>query len=127
MIPEELRYTKEHEWVRDEGGGKIRVGITDYAQRELGDVVYVDLPEAGDALSAGESFAVVESVKAVSDIYAPMGGRIVEANAELADRPELINEDPYGAGWIVVIEVDDPNEMNSTLTAEEYKELIGEA
>lgn len=127
MIPEELRYTKEHEWVRDEGGGKIRVGITDYAQRELGDVVYVDLPEAGDALSAGESFAVVESVKAVSDIYATMGGRIVEANAELADRPELINEDPYGAGWIVVIEVDDPNEMNSTLTAEEYKELIGEA
>ncbi len=126
MFPAELRYTKEHEWISDENG-KVRVGITDYAQQELGDVVFVDLPTEGDEVSLGDSFAVVESVKAVSDIYAPVSGRVVAVNASLEDQPELINEDPYDKGWIAVIEVSDPTELNTTLTVEEYKEHVGEA
>ena len=127
MFPDGLRYTKEHEWVREEGGGKVRVGITHYAQQELGDVVFVDLPAEGDEVRAGESFAVVESVKAVSDIYAPVSGRIVAVNSSLEDQPELINEDPYGKGWIVIVEMSEPSELEATLTADEYKEHIGEA
>ncbi len=127
MFPEELRYTKEHEWLRVEGDDRARVGITFYAQKELGDVVFVDLPQEGIAVSAGDSFAVVESVKAVSDIYAPVSGRIVEVNKALEDRPELINEDPYGQGWIAVIEMSDPSEVEAMLTAVEYKEHVGEA
>lgn len=127
MFPEHLRYTKDHEWLAVEEDGKVRVGITSYAQGELGDVVFVDLPREGDEVEAGQSFAVVESVKAVSDIYAPVGGRIVAVNAALEDRPELINEDPYGEGWIAVIEAADASEIEATLTAEEYKEQVGEA
>jgi len=127
VFPEELRYTKEHEWLRVEGDDRARVGITFYAQKELGDVVFVDLPQEGIAVSAGDSFAVVESVKAVSEIYAPVSGRIVEVNKALEDRPELINEDPYGQGWIAVIEMSDPSEVEAMLTAVEYKEHVGEA
>lgn len=127
MHPEELRYTKEHEWVRVEDGRLARVGVTHYAQHQLGDVVYVDLPGQGDRVQAGKSFAVVESVKSVSDIYAPVSGTIVEVNEALESQPELINEDPYGKGWIALIEVDDPAELDATLSASEYKELIGEA
>lgn len=123
MYPEDLRYSKEHEWVRPENG-RVRVGITYYAQDELGDVVFVDLPQVGVSVQAGEAFAAIESVKAVSDIYAPVSGRIVEVNEELADRPELINEDPYGAGWLVVIEMDNPAELDDLLDAERYKALI---
>lgn len=126
MFPGELRYTKEHEWLREEGG-KARVGITAYAQQELGDVVFVDLPGEGAVVSVGDSFAVVESVKAVSDIYAPVSGRIVAVNTALEDRPELINEDPYGEGWIAVIEISEPAELQAMLTADEYKEHVGEA
>lgn len=127
VYPEDLRYTKEHEWLRREEAGKVRVGITHYAQHELGDVVYVDLPEPGDRVKAGDTFAVVESVKAVSDIYAPVDGRIAEVNQALEDRPELINQEPYGGGWIVVIELDDASQVDALLTADKYKELIGEA
>lgn len=126
MFPTELRYTKEHEWVLQEDG-KVRIGITNYAQEELGDVVFVDLPSEGDEVSAGDTFAVVESVKAVSDIYAPVSGRIVEVNQALEDQPELINEEPYGKGWIIVLEMNNSSELNSLLSAEEYKEHIGEA
>lgn len=126
MFPAELRYTKEHEWLSEENG-KVRVGITDYAQQELGDVVFVDLPSEGDEVALGDSFAVVESVKAVSDIYAPISGRIIAVNAGLEEQPELINEDPYGKGWIAMIEISDASEINATLTAEEYKEHVGEA
>lgn len=126
MFPGELRYTKEHEWLRDEEG-KGRIGITAYAQQELGDVVFVDLPQEGAVVNAGDSFAVVESVKAVSDIYAPVSGRIVAVNTALEDRPELINEDPYGQGWIAVIELSEPAEVQAMLTADEYKEHVGEA
>ena len=127
MFPEHLKYTKDHEWLAVEEDGKVRVGITFYAQQELGDVVYVDLPKEGDEVEAGQSFAVVESVKAVSDIYAPVGGRVVAVNGVLEDKPELINEDPYGEGWIAVIEVADASEIESLLTAGEYKEQVGEA
>jgi len=127
LYPEELKYTKEHEWLRLEDGRLARVGVTHYAQHQLGDVVFVELPAAGDAVSAGQSIAVVESVKSVSDIYAPVSGRIVEVNSALEDQPELINEDPYGRGWIAVIEMDDPGQADGLLTAAEYKARIGEA
>lgn len=123
MYPEDLRYNKEHEWVRRENG-RARIGISHYAQDELGDVVFVDLPQVGSTFQAGEAFAAVESVKAVSDIYAPVSGRVVEVNEELLDKPELINQEPYGAGWIAVIEMDDPSELDNLLDAAGYKQLV---
>lgn len=126
MYPKELKYSKEHEWLKMESDGKARVGITFYAQKELGDVVYVDLPTVGSTVKAGDGFAVVESVKAVSDIYAPVSGTVVEVNERLIDEPELINEDPYGRGWLVLMEVDDPHESQSLLSAEEYQAIVGE-
>jgi glycine cleavage system H protein len=122
MYPTELGYTKEHEWARDEGG-KFRVGITHYAQDSLGDVVYVDLPAVGSEVSGGKPFGEVESTKSVSDLYAPMSGKIVERNQDLEDRPELVNSDPYGEGWLVVIEP--TGEVETLLTSEEYQGLIG--
>jgi glycine cleavage system H protein len=103
-FPEDLRYTKEHEWARDEGTGRVRVGITDYAQDALGDVVYVDVPEVGTAVTAGQPFGEVESTKSVSDVFSPISGTIVERNPLLEERPELVNEQPYADGWLVVIE-----------------------
>lgn len=126
MYPEELRYTPEHEWVRIEGQ-HARVGITFYAQKELGDVVFVDLPKVGDEVGAGEAFAVVESVKAVSDIYAPVSGTVTEVNAAVGERPELINEDPYGRGWIALIKMNAPAQIDDLLSAEGYRQQIGEA
>lgn len=123
MYPDDLRYNKEHEWVRREDG-RARVGISHYAQDELGDVVFVDLPQEGSNFQAGEAFAAVESVKAVSDIFAPVSGRVVEVNEQLLDKPELINEDPYGAGWIAVIEMDNPAELDDLLDAEGYRQLV---
>ena len=125
MYPTDLRYTKKHEWARQEGN-RVRVAITHYAQQELGDVVFVDLPQEGSILQAGEAFAVVESVKAVSDIFAPVGGRVVEVNHDLADHPELINQDPYGAGWIAVLEMENPAELDELLDADAYRKLIEE-
>jgi glycine cleavage system H protein len=103
-FPEDLRYTTEHEWVRDEGDGRYRVGITDFAQDALGDVVYIDVPEVGTSVSAGQPFTEVESTKSVSDVFAPVTGTVAERNPLLEERPELVNEQPYGDGWIVVIE-----------------------
>ena len=124
-IPEDLRYTNEHEWVRVEGP-LARVGITDYAQDALGDVVFVQLPDPGTKVEAGGSFSEVESTKSVSDIYAPLSGTIVTANAELTDAPQHINEDPYGEGWICVIEPSDPSAFDSLMDAEAYRKLIAE-
>lgn len=123
MYPVELKYTEEHEWVRVEGN-VARVGITDFAQKELGDVVFVELPGVGDSIKAAESLGVVESVKAVSDIYSPVSGQIVKVNEKLEDSPELINQDPYGEGWIAEIEVEDPKELEGLLTAEEYQAIV---
>jgi glycine cleavage system H protein len=123
-VPPELRYSKDHEWARDEDG-KVRVGITDYAQDALGDVVFVELPNVGDRISLGGTFGEVESTKSVSELYAPVAGTIVEVNGDLADAPERLNDDPYGDGWICVIEPDDVSQLAALLDAEAYRELIG--
>jgi glycine cleavage system H protein len=124
-FPEDLKYTKEHEWLLVEGT-TATVGITDYAQDRLGDVVYVEMPAVGDKVSKEDAFGVVESVKAVSDIYAPVSGKVLEVNDDLADNPNAINEDPYGDGWLIKVEMADPDEVAELMTAEEYKEYIAE-
>ncbi|MBA2441583.1 MAG: glycine cleavage system protein GcvH [Rubrobacter sp.] len=121
-VPEELQYTKTHEWVRREGD-VATIGITEHAQDELGDVVFVELPEVGSGLGAGDSFGVVESVKAVSDLYTPVGGEVTEVNEALNDGPELINSDPYGEGWIVRLRVSDEGEL---LSAADYEKVLEE-
>ena len=123
-FPDDLRYTKEHEWVRDEGSGRARIGITDYAQDALGDVVYVDVPQTGIEVTAGRPFSEVESTKSVSDIYVPVAGTIVEVNDELVDHPERVNEDPYGDGWLCVVELSDPAQLDELLDAAAYRALI---
>ncbi len=123
QIPDDLRYSTDHEWIRVEDG-KARIGITDYAQDALGDVVFVDLPEAGAAVAANASISEVESTKSVSDIYAPVSGTVVEVNADLADAPERLNEDPYGEGWICVIELSDRAELDKLLSADGYRALV---
>ncbi len=123
LVPDDLRYTQDHEWARLEDG-RVRVGITDYAQDALGDVVFVQLPETGATVEAGASFAEVESTKSVSDIYAPVAGDVVERNDELADQPQRLNEDPYGEGWICVIEPSDPAAYGTLMDAEAYRQLI---
>ncbi|HEY8426475.1 MAG TPA: glycine cleavage system protein GcvH [Limnochordales bacterium] len=125
MYPETLKYTKEHEWAAIDGR-RVRVGITDYAQRELGDVVYVELPKVGATVERDGRMAVVESVKAVSDVYAPVSGTVVEVNEALQDSPELINKDPYGEGWLCVIEASNPDEFALLLSAADYRAIIGE-
>ena len=123
QIPDDLRYSSDHEWVRLEDG-KARIGITDYAQDALGDVVFVDLPEVGAQVSAGESISEVESTKSVSDIYAPVAGTVAEVNTDLADAPERLNEDPYGEGWIFVLTVDDAEQVTGLLDAAAYRALV---
>ena len=123
QIPDDLRYSADHEWIRVEGA-KVRIGITDYAQDALGDVVFVDLPEVGTAVAAAASISEVESTKSVSDIYAPVAGTITEVNADLGEAPERLNEDPYGEGWICVIEPSDPAELDTLLSASDYRGLV---
>jgi glycine cleavage system H protein len=122
--PDDLKYTKDHEWVRDNGNGTVTVGITDHAQELLGDLVFVDLPEAGNELSAGVECAVVESVKAASDVYSPLTGEVTEVNAALGDSPEIINSDPYGEGWIYRMRLADPADLDELLDAAAYDELV---
>ena len=121
--PADLKYTKEHEWARVEGN-RARVGITAYAQEQLGDVVFVELPKVGAKVSQMRPFGVVESVKAVSDLYAPLSGEVVEVNADLVKKPELVNQDPYGKGWMLVIQVSSPQELKALLTAQQYAEFL---
>ena len=123
MYPDDRRYTKEHEWVKVEGD-KARVGITDYAQNQLGDVVYLELPEVGRVLKAGETFGTVESVKAVSELYAPVSGEVVEVNSPLVANPESINTDPHGAGWMIVIKPSDAGSVGRLLEAKAYQALV---
>ena len=123
--PNQFRYTKEHEWLHLEGS-RGKVGITDHAQSELGDVVFAELPSVGNEVQKGDSLATIESVKAVSDLYAPVSGKVVEVNAELETSPETINQDPHGAGWLVVLEVTDPSEADTLLTAEDYEQFLSE-
>ena len=125
-FPAELRYTREHEWVRREDGNRIRVGVTDFAQDALGDVVYVDVPEIGTEVRAGQPFGEVESTKSVSDVYAPVSGTVVERNGALAETPELINQDPYGQGWMIVIDAVDLGALDELMTADAYAGLTRE-
>lgn len=125
-FPDELRYTREHEWVRDEGGGRVRVGITDFAQDALGDVVYVDIPDVGAAVTANQPFGEVESTKSVSDVYSPVSGTVLERNSLLDDSPELVNDAPYGDGWLVVVEVSDPGQLGGLLDAAAYQAFLRE-
>ncbi|ETI66095.1 glycine cleavage system protein GcvH [Neobacillus vireti] len=123
--PKELRYSEEHEWVKVEGE-RVRVGITDFAQHELGDIVFVELPEVGDEISADEPFGSVESVKTVSELYAPVSGKVVEVNEDLSDSPEFVNESPYEKAWMVVIELSDSSELEKLMTAEQYEAMTNE-
>ena len=123
-IPGDLKFMKSHEWARVEGDGKVTIGISDHAQGLLGDLVYVELPNVGDRVEAGTAVAVVESVKAASDVYTPVTGKIVEVNAALSDKPETINEDAYGDGWLFVIEAEEPEQLNELLGPDDYAELL---
>lgn len=124
-VPKDLRYSKEHEWVKVEGDN-ARVGISHFAQSELGDIVFVELPEVGDEVTANEPFGSVESVKTVSELYAPISGKVVEVNEELSDNPEFVNESPYEKAWMVVIEPSDKADIESLMTAEQYEEMTNE-
>ncbi|HET7627545.1 MAG TPA: glycine cleavage system protein GcvH [Bacillales bacterium] len=124
-IPKELRYSEEHEWVKVEGD-RVRIGITDFAQDELGDIVFVELPEEGDEIEADEPFGSVESVKTVSELYAPVSGKVVEVNEELDDSPEYVNESPYEKAWMIVVEPSDKSEIDKLMDAETYEKMISE-
>jgi glycine cleavage system H protein len=124
-LPSELKYSEEHEWVRVEGNRAV-IGITDFAQSELGDIVFVELPSVGDEIKAGETFGSVESVKTVSELYAPVSGKVVEVNGALNDAPEKVNDSPYGDGWMIVVEMADPSEADQLWSADQYKEKYGE-
>lgn len=123
LVPEDLLYSEEHEWVRREGEGLVRIGITDYAQDALGDIVFVELPAVGTQLISNETFGEVESTKSVSDIFAPVSGTVTQVNEALEDAPEIINQDPYGEGWICIVQLEDETQMNSLLSPEAYAEL----
>ncbi|MDI4638521.1 MULTISPECIES: glycine cleavage system protein GcvH [Halomonadaceae] len=122
-IPANLRYTESHEWILDNGDGTVTIGITDHAQESLGDVVFVDLPEVGQELGTGEEFGVIESVKAASDLYAPLAGEVVEVNESLEDAPETVNEAPYEGGWIAKLKLADESELSKLLDAEAYTKV----
>jgi glycine cleavage system H protein len=122
-VPDDLRYTKDHEWVKVEGD-RVRIGITDYAQDALGDVVYVQVPEVGAAVNQGDSFSEVESTKSVSDIYAPVTGAVLEVNNDLVDTPQRLNDDPYGEGWLCVLSIADASQLDQLLDAAAYRALI---
>ena len=123
-IPGDLKFLKSHEWARVEGDGKVTVGISDHAQGLLGDLVYVELPNVGDRIEAGNACAVVESVKAASDVYAPVSGKVTAVNSALADKPETINEDAYGEGWLFTVELEDVEQLNELLAPDDYAELL---
>jgi glycine cleavage system H protein len=124
-VPAELKYTREHEWAKREGD-RIRVGITDFAQEQLGDVVFVELPKVGGKVTAHQTFGVVESVKAVSDLFAPISGEIVETNAELAQKPETVNKDPYAKGWMILVKPSSAGEWDQLLTPQQYEEFLSQ-
>ncbi|MDX1443588.1 MAG: glycine cleavage system protein GcvH [Gammaproteobacteria bacterium] len=123
-VPAELRYTKSHEWVRKEDDGSVTIGISDHAQAALGDLVFVEAPESGDSVNSGDAVAVVESVKAASDVYAPVAGEIVAGNDGLADAPEAVNEDPYGEGWIFKMKPENMDDVDALMDAEAYKKVL---
>lgn len=124
--PQDLRYSEEHEWIKDEEAGKVRIGITHFAQSELGDIVFVELPDVGDDITADEPFGSVESVKTVSELYAPVSGKVVEINEDLEDSPEFVNESPYEKAWMIVVELSDESELENLMSAEDYDKMTSE-
>lgn len=124
-IPADLKYTNEHEWLKEVSDGTAIIGITDYAQSSLGDVTFVELPEPGDRFSTGDVFGVVESVKAASDLYMPLDGEVIEVNTSLADAPERVNQSPYGEAWLVKVRMENPGDGSNLLSAEEYSKITG--
>lgn len=124
-VPSELKYSKEHEWVKVDGN-VVTIGITEYSQGELGDIVFVELPDVDDEINEGDTFGSVESVKTVSELYAPVSGKIIETNEELEDSPEFVNESPFEKAWMVKVELDDESQLDELLSAEQYAEMIGE-
>ena len=123
VIPQDLRYTKDHEWARAEGD-LVTCGVTDYAQDQLGDIVFVELPEVGEELAEGGQFGTVESVKAVAELYSPIGGEVAEVNGALEDSPQLVNQDPYGQGWMIKVRPKEPNELDKLMDAQQYKDML---
>lgn len=123
-VPNDLKYTREHEWIKDNGDGTATIGITEFAQGELGDIVFVELEDEGFKFSADDTFGTVEAVKTVSELYAPVDGEIAEVNEALEDNPEIVNEAPYGAGWMVKIKIKDSSQLETLLSADEYKKII---
>ena len=123
VIPQDLRYTKDHEWARAEGD-LVTCGVTDYAQDQLGDIVFVELPEVGDELAKGGQFGTVESVKAVAELYSPIGGEVAEVNGALEESPQLVNQDPYGQGWMIKVRPKEPNELDKLMDAQQYKDML---
>ncbi|KMM37119.1 glycine cleavage system protein GcvH [Guptibacillus hwajinpoensis] len=125
-LPKDFRYSEEHEWVQVQEDGNIRIGITDFAQSELGDIVFVELPEEGDTIESDEPFGSVESVKTVSELYAPISGKVLSVNEELEDSPEFVNESPYEKAWMVVVEPTEPSQVEELMTAEAYEKMVSE-
>ncbi|QKG79071.1 glycine cleavage system protein GcvH [Tenuifilum thalassicum] len=125
-IPSNLKYTKDHEWIKDEGNGLATVGVTDFAQTQLGDIVFVEIETQGETLDKEEVFGTIEAVKTVSDMFMPVSGEVVEVNPVLADQPDIVNKDPYGEGWMIKIKMTNPDELNELLSADQYKEVIDE-
>jgi len=123
VIPQDLRYTKDHEWARAEGE-LVTCGVTDYAQDQLGDIVFVELPEVGEELAEGGQFGTVESVKAVAELYSPIGGEVAEVNGALEESPQLVNQDPYGQGWMIKVRPKEPNELDKLMDAQQYKDML---
>ena len=126
MTPKDYKYTSEHEWIRPESGNKGKVGLADYAQSQLGDIVFLDLPAPGTQVEQGKKMGEVESVKAVSDIFAPASGKVLEVNQPVVDEPKLVNEDPYGAGWLVKLELSKPSELDALMDSDKYDEFVAE-
>jgi glycine cleavage system H protein len=126
MAPKDYKYTSEHEWIRPESGNKGKVGLADYAQSQLGDIVFLDLPAPGTQVEQGKKMGEVESVKAVSDIFAPASGKVLEVNQPVVDEPKLVNEDPYGAGWLVKLELSKPSELDALMDSDKYDEFVAE-
>ena len=123
--PSDLKYTKEHEWIRDNGDGTVTIGITDFAQGELGDIVFVELEDVGSDFSQDDTFGTVEAVKTVSDLYAPVDGEVVELNEALEDNPELVNDDPYGEGWMIKMKISDATQLDGLLSSDDYADITG--
>lgn len=125
-VPSNLKYTKDHEWIKDEGNGMATVGVTDFAQSQLGDIVFVEIETQGETLAKEEVFGTIEAVKTVSDMFMPASGEVIEVNPKVTEQPDIVNKDPYGEGWMIKVKMTNPSELNDLLSADQYKKIINE-